>query len=163
MKKKIISVVLAAMLVGCGAAGDNDQEASFTSASDLMSDDTAQNGDTEITDDATDSANADDSNTDSLTEDEMATEITIPESVTKIGDKAFGGRGAVLDTKKGESVDWISYITAYHMKSATPPTLEGVLYEADKVSSTPTIYVPTGSLEAYKAADGWSSLNIEEE
>ena len=91
------------------------------------------------------------------------TEITIPESVTKIGDKAFGGRGAVLDTKKGESVDWISYITAYHMKSATPPTLEGVLYEADKVSSTPTIYVPTGSLEAYKAADGWSSLNIEEE
>ena len=72
--------------------------------------------------------------------------------MTSIGNRAFGGRNATLKSK----------ITEYHMQSATPPTLEGVLYEAqDGVS--PIIYVPTGSKAAYEAADGWSSLTIEEE
>ena len=48
------------------------------------------------------------------------TAITIPASVTSIGNRAFGGRNATLKSK----------ITEYHMQSATPPTLEGVLYEA---------------------------------
>ena len=48
------------------------------------------------------------------------------------------------------------------MQGTTPPTLEGVLYEAaDGVE--PVIYVPAGALSAYQSAPGWSSLNIEEE
>ena len=80
------------------------------------------------------------------------TEITIPASVTTIGDRCFGGRSATDRSK----------ITAYHVKATTPPTLEGVLYEAqDGVS--PVIYVPAGTGAAYLATDGWSELTIVEE
>ena len=80
------------------------------------------------------------------------TAITIPASVTSIGNRAFGGRNATLKSK----------ITEYHMQSAAPPALEGLLYEAqDGVS--PVIYVPAGSKAAYEAAAGWSSLTIMEE
>ena len=80
------------------------------------------------------------------------TEITIPSSVTTIGDKAFGGRS---DTDR-------SKIAAYHMKSSTPPTLEGTLYEAQE-GVEPVIYVPAGAVSAYQSAAGWSNLTIEEE
>lgn len=79
------------------------------------------------------------------------TEVTIPSSVKSIGDKAFGGRESRL-----------SKIAAYHMQSATPPVLEGTLYQAAE-GVTPIIYVPAGAAAAYQAADGWSELNIEEE
>ena len=80
------------------------------------------------------------------------TSITIPASVTTIGNRAFGGRDASSRSK----------IAAYHMQSATPPVLQGVLYEAqDGVS--PVVYVPAGSLAAYQSAAGWSSLTIQEE
>lgn len=92
------------------------------------------------------------------------TKIDIPASVTHIGDKAFGGRGAELSSSTGSTTYWYSYITEYHMKGSTPPVLEGVLYEVNPDGSTkPVIYVPKGSLAAYKAAPGWSSLTIEEE
>lgn len=88
------------------------------------------------------------------------TSITIPASVTRIGDKAFGGRGPELNSS-GTTTYWYSYITEYHVQSTTPPTLEGVLYEVNPDGSVvPTIYVPSGSVDAYKAAPGWSSLNI---
>ncbi len=80
------------------------------------------------------------------------TEITIPATVTTIGDRAFGGRSATE----------CSAIAAYHMLSATPPTLEGTLYEAQE-GVNPIIYVPAGAVDAYQAAQGWSSLTIEEE
>lgn len=80
------------------------------------------------------------------------TEITIPASVSAIGDKAFGGRNN----------DNSSKISAYHVKATTPPTLEGVLYQAQSGVS-PVVYVPAGCISAYKAAAGWSSLTIEEE
>lgn len=79
------------------------------------------------------------------------TEVSIPASVKTIGNKAFGGR----ENRK-------SKIAAYHMQAMNPPTLEGVLYEAD-ASVSPIIYVPTGSAAAYRAAAGWSELTIEEE
>lgn len=80
------------------------------------------------------------------------TEMTIPATVSRIGNRAFGGRSDATRSK----------IAAYHMLSATPPTLEGMLYEAQEGIS-PVIYVPAGSMDAYKAAAGWSSLTIEEE
>ena len=80
------------------------------------------------------------------------TAITIPASVTTIGHRAFGGRNA--STK--------SAIAAYHMKGATPPTLEGTLYEAQD-GVAPVIFVPAGAAVAYRSAAGWSELTIEEE
>ena len=79
------------------------------------------------------------------------TEVTIPSTVKTIGNKAFGGRESRL-----------SKIVAYHMQSATPPVLEGTLYQAAE-EIAPIIYVPTGAAAAYQAAAGWSELNIEEE
>lgn len=80
------------------------------------------------------------------------TEITIPSTVTRIGDKAFGGRNSGYRPR----------IATYHMKSSTPPVLDGVLYEVrDNVN--PVIKVPTGAKEAYEAAPGWNLLTIEEE
>ena len=79
------------------------------------------------------------------------TEVTIPASVSSIGNLAFGGR----ESRR-------SKIAAYHIASATPPTLEGTLFQAaDGVS--PVIYVPVGSAAAYQSAAGWSALTIEEE
>lgn len=80
------------------------------------------------------------------------TSITIPATVTTIGNRAFGGRDASSRSK----------IAAYHVKAATPPVLQGVLYEAQD-GVNPVIYVPAGCVAAYQAADGWSSLTIEEE
>ena len=39
------------------------------------------------------------------------------------------------------------------IKAATPPTWDGDLINADKVE----IYVPSESVESYKAASGWST------
>ena len=80
------------------------------------------------------------------------TEITIPSSVTRIGSQVFGGRSATDRSK----------IAAYHMRSATPPTLEGTLYEAQE-GVEPVVYVPAGAGAAYRSAAGWSELTIEEE
>ncbi len=80
------------------------------------------------------------------------TEITIPSTITRIGDKAFGGRNSSYRPR----------IATYHMKGATPPTLDGVLYEVrDKVN--PVIKVPAGAKDAYATATGWNQLTIEEE
>jgi hypothetical protein len=80
------------------------------------------------------------------------TEITIPSTVKTIGSRCFGGRSATDRSK----------IAVYHMLSSTPPTLEGVLYEAQE-GVTPVIKVPAGAVAAYQAAAGWSTLTIEEE
>lgn len=69
------------------------------------------------------------------------TSITIPSNVTGIGASAFG-------TCTGMS--------EYHFKPTTPPTLEN----SNAFSSIPSdciIYVPRGSLNAYKTATNWSS------
>lgn len=67
--------------------------------------------------------------------------ITVPESVTSIEQYAFGANYAVLE---------------YHFKRTTPPTLANtnVFYS---IPSDCIIYVPQGSLNAYKTATNWSS------
>lgn len=71
--------------------------------------------------------------------------ITIPESVTSIEDMAF------------YCCDNLSSI---YCKCATPPTLGEMVFDAnDGEADIPincTIYVPTASVEAYKAATYWS-------
>ena len=67
------------------------------------------------------------------------TSVTIPSSVTSIGDEAFYGcRG----------------FNEIICKSVTPPTAYDNTYS--NVPTTATLYVPTGSKEAYASAIGWN-------
>lgn len=68
------------------------------------------------------------------------TSITIPNSVTSIGDLAFYG---------------CSKLTSLYCKATIPPTLDRYVFSGD--SSDRIIYVPTESVEAYKAAANWST------
>ncbi|MBQ7423229.1 MAG: leucine-rich repeat domain-containing protein [Prevotella sp.] len=97
--------------------------------------------------------------------------IRIPASVTRIGDKAFGGRGAEVSlNSRGEKTTtlWYSWIADYYMDGEVPPTLDGVLYETNQDATagdtlTPLIHVKPGCKAAYETAPGWSSLTIVED
>ncbi len=79
------------------------------------------------------------------------TSITIPNSVTRIGDQAFCG----------------VYIPTVISLIENPFTIQGKSSN-DKVFSlntfdNATLYVPQGTIEKYKATDGWKDFaNIEE-
>ena len=72
------------------------------------------------------------------------TRVTIPNSVTTIGDAAF---------------DWCSGLTSVYSLNSVPPVINEntfSFYDAD-------LFVPQGSLSAYKSAIGWSNFsNIKE-
>ena len=101
------------------------------------------------------------------------TSITIPNSVTRIGDYAFFGCSGLTSITIPKSVTSIgeyafnncSGLTAIHCLSSTPPTISSYRGPFDTSSySNITLYVPYGSLEAYKAAAGWGKFqNIIEE
>ena len=94
------------------------------------------------------------------------TEIVIPNSVTSIGEYAFGSCRAATTVTIGSSVTSIASGAFYDCwelndficKPTTPPAL------ADKWvfgSYKPAkVIVPAASVDAYKAANFWSSLNI---
>ena len=66
------------------------------------------------------------------------TSITLPSSITSLGDRAFN-HCLVLRT-----------VTC---KATTPPTIGDAVFGDNKKLTS--IYVPSGSVNAYKAADGW--------
>lgn len=67
------------------------------------------------------------------------TSVTIPSNVTSIGDYAFSN---------------CSSLTSITMERATPPTLgEDIFWNTNNCP----IYVPSGSVNIYKSAFGWSS------
>ena len=68
------------------------------------------------------------------------TSVTIPASVTSIGANAFANN---------------SNLASVTVKATTPPSLGSGAFSS--VSSTLKIYVPSASVNAYKAADGWST------
>ena len=70
------------------------------------------------------------------------TSVTIPNSVTSIGDYAFA---------------WCSGLTSITVEATTPPTLQGP--NAFNGTNNCPIYVPSGSVAAYKAANNWSNLS----
>ena len=70
------------------------------------------------------------------------TSITIPDSVTEIGNSVFNMCGS---------------LTAIYCKATIPPSSGSNIvytYHRDKV----TLYVPVGTTEAYKDADGWKEF-----
>lgn len=71
------------------------------------------------------------------------TSITIPSTVTAIGNNAFGGT---------------SKIRTYNIMSSVPPVLHGPLFTPTKEGNYTgySIHVPAGTLEAYQAAAGWT-------
>lgn len=67
------------------------------------------------------------------------TSVTIPSGVTYIGTTAFYDN---------------STLTSVTVEATTPPTLGEAVFE--NTSNALIIYVPSGSVNAYKAASGWS-------
>ena len=91
------------------------------------------------------------------------TSVTIPDSVTTIGHRAFYDCSALKSVTIGNGVTTIgssafedcSSLKEVYCKPTTPPSLNGsdVFY---KNASGRKIYVPTASVDAYKAASRWS-------
>ena len=88
------------------------------------------------------------------------TRIVIPDSVTSIGEAAFRECLSVTSCIIGSgvtSIDQYAFyylvkLTALTINAITPPTLNGSVF-----SGTYPIYVPSGSVEAYKSESSWAS------
>ena len=89
------------------------------------------------------------------------TNITIPNGVTSIGNGAFYNCSGLTSVTIGSGVTSISDytfnyctgLTSVTIEAATPPTLGGdVFFDTNDCP----IYVPSASVETYKAASGWS-------
>lgn len=97
--------------------------------------------------------------------------VTIPEGVMRIRSGNFGYSCIVsvtlpstINEIDGDAFSNISTLKEVHIKATTPPsyTDRNVFYGASKKNCT--LYVPVGSLEAYKAADVWKDFaDIKEE
>ena len=89
------------------------------------------------------------------------TSITIPDSVTSIGQSAFRNCTSLTSCTIGSGVTSIGYhafrncseLTSVTVNATTPPGLGGYAFDG----STCPIYVPSGSVNTYKSASGWST------
>ena len=91
------------------------------------------------------------------------TKYTIPDSVTSIGYYAFAGCSSLTSVTIPDSVTYIAYkafgdcisLTTVYCKATTPPAFgASAVFDDNLIDGK--IYVPMGSVEAYKSASGWS-------
>ncbi len=90
------------------------------------------------------------------------TSIVMPDSVTSIGMDAFFGCNSITSCIIGNGVTRIDNrafrdcfsLTSVTVEATTPPTLGSSAFS--NTNNCP-IYVPSASVETYKAASGWSS------
>ena len=91
------------------------------------------------------------------------TSISIPDGVKTIGSYAFYNCGRLKSITIPESVTRVenfalfccSKLESVYCKATTPPTISGY-YVFDHHRAERKIYVPKGSVDAYRAAEGWS-------
>lgn len=74
----------------------------------------------------------------------LLSSIIIPASVTSMGTQVFSGNNLIFESLT--------------MRSATPPTLSGILIINPQNFINLKIYIPAGSLNAYSTATNWSLL-----
>lgn len=93
--------------------------------------------------------------------------IKIPNSVTTIKDYAFYGCNDLKTIYIGSGVTTIevhafdpainiSPLTGVYLSPTTPPTISSNSFNFDSTTNC-KIYVPTGTLDAYKTAENWST------
>ena len=93
---------------------------------------------------------------------EVITDLVIPNTVTEIKSMAFCGCDDITSITIPESVKKIGssalacYPTTIICKTMTPPTCDR--YSFTNVGKSIPVYVPLGTLDAYQAADGWSEF-----
>lgn len=91
------------------------------------------------------------------------TKVVIGENVTKIGNRTFCGDKSIKTIVIPHSISYIgvgafSYcksLEEVYCKPTTPPTLSPSAFDSN--ASDRLIYVPTESVDAYKAATNWST------
>ena len=94
--------------------------------------------------------------------------MTIPNSVTSIGDYTFEGCSGLTSLTIPNSVTSIGYFAFYGcsdlttiiFEGTTPPALAGCFSGTFPVSNDLTIYVPVGSQEDYEASFGPAASDI---
>ena len=95
--------------------------------------------------------------------------ITLPEGVTEIGKLAFYACTYLNEVELPASVQALgdnafaqcSRMEKMHVKAIVPPAIESKTF--DQVSRLMPIYVPDGSVTAYKADTYWGVMNIRSE
>ena len=94
---------------------------------------------------------------------ELVTDLIIPDSVTSIGDRAFYGCDSLTSVTIPDSVTSIGNWAFYHCDSLkevyckpTMPPTGGYYLMFGYNASGIKIYVPRNSVSAYKSASGWS-------
>lgn len=93
------------------------------------------------------------------------TEFIVPDTVTSIGETAFSSNYNMTTATIGTGCtsignipfNWCSSMTSLTIKATTPPTVPSNFKLTNgRNNSTIQIYVPAASVDAYKAATGWS-------